>query len=54
MYVGTFDLLAATIIVIVRGAYKNFDRIDVQTLICVHQVQFQALLLESRVLGGRP
>ncbi len=29
MYVGTLDLLGATIIVIVRGAYKNFDHIDV-------------------------
>ena len=43
MYVGTLDLLGATIIVIVRGAYKNLDHIDVQPLICDHQVQAQAL-----------
>jgi len=42
-YVGTLDLLGATIIVIVRGAYKNLDNVDVQPLICDHQVQAQAL-----------
>ena len=41
--VGTFDLLGATIIVIVHGAYKNLDHVDIQPLICNHQVQAQAL-----------
>lgn len=41
--VGTFDLLGGTIIVIVHGAYKNLDHVNVQPLICDHQVQAQAL-----------
>ena len=54
MYVGTLDLLGATIIVIVRGAYKNLDCIDFRSPIFLLQLQFWDLLLEFWELGGGP
>ena len=36
MHVGAFDLLGAIIIIIVDGAHKNLDYVNIQHLICGH------------------